>query len=186
MALFHTHPLASTYPAHLLILPEAPPSLLLNPARRMLLCHLAPATFPTPPPACEVPRSRLRHIRAPIPPTHPHPHACVSPGGEVPPGQLLDPVRGNVAFCAAASGWSFTLQSFARLYVDVYGAGFDPRWGAIALPFQGWGGPCTGRDATPGWRHGRGAGPGMKVVACQGPQQGRGGVGWWRVQECSC
>ncbi|GLC44572.1 hypothetical protein PLESTB_001320500 [Pleodorina starrii] len=48
-------------------------------------------------------------------------------GGEVPPERLLDPVRGNVAFCAAASGWSFTLQSFARLYADISGAGFDPR-----------------------------------------------------------
>ncbi|KAG2486973.1 hypothetical protein HYH03_014346 [Edaphochlamys debaryana] len=48
-------------------------------------------------------------------------------GGVVPPDMLLDPVRGNVAFTAASSGWSFTLQSFARLYADIYGAGFDPR-----------------------------------------------------------
>lgn len=48
-------------------------------------------------------------------------------GGLAAPEQLLDPVRGNVAFSSAISGWSFTLQSFARLYAEVYGAGFDPR-----------------------------------------------------------
>lgn len=46
----------------------------------------------------------------------------------MPPEQLLDPVRGNVTFSAAQSGWSFSLQSFARLYAEIYGAGFDPRW----------------------------------------------------------
>ena len=49
----------------------------------------------------------------------------------------LDPVKGNVGFASAAAGWSFTLQSYARLYVDVYGSAFDPRefarrlWGDV-------------------------------------------------------
>lgn len=34
-------------------------------------------------------------------------------------------MRGNVAFTSAQSGWSFTLQSFAKLYADVFGAAFD-------------------------------------------------------------
>lgn len=43
-------------------------------------------------------------------------------------GELeVDPVRGNVIFSSAISGWSFTLDSFAQLYVDVSGASMDPR-----------------------------------------------------------
>ena len=30
-----------------------------------------------------------------------------------------------MGFAAAQSGWSFTLQSFARLYADVYGMRLD-------------------------------------------------------------
>ena len=30
-------------------------------------------------------------------------------------------MQGNVAFSSAQSGWSFTLQSFAQLYGDVFG-----------------------------------------------------------------
>jgi 116 kDa U5 small nuclear ribonucleoprotein component len=37
----------------------------------------------------------------------------------------VDPVRNNVAFTSAQSGWSFTLQSFAQLYADVFGTAFD-------------------------------------------------------------
>lgn len=49
----------------------------------------------------------------------------------------VDPIKGNVAFGACQSGWSFTLQSFAQLYCDVYGAALDPKefarrlWGDI-------------------------------------------------------
>eukprot|EP00798_Chlamydomonas_sp_ICE-L_P019957 gene19957-26665_t len=49
----------------------------------------------------------------------------------------LDPVRGNVTFSAAISGWSFTLSSFSQLYADVFGGSFDPKelsrrlWGDI-------------------------------------------------------
>jgi U5 small nuclear ribonucleoprotein component len=45
----------------------------------------------------------------------------------------VDPVRGNVVFSAAISGWSFTLTSFAHLYVDVTGGAFDPRCAAVHL-----------------------------------------------------
>ena len=31
----------------------------------------------------------------------------------------VHPVKGNVAFSAANSGWSFTLRSFAQLYLQV-------------------------------------------------------------------
>ena len=34
-------------------------------------------------------------------------------------------MKGNVAFASAQAGWSFTLQSFARLYADVYGTYID-------------------------------------------------------------
>lgn len=37
----------------------------------------------------------------------------------------VDPVRGDVAFTSAQSGWSFTLQSFAQLYADVFGVPLD-------------------------------------------------------------
>mmetsp|Transcript_18570 Transcript_18570/g.39863 ORF Transcript_18570/g.39863 Transcript_18570/m.39863 type:complete len:988 (-) Transcript_18570:519-3482(-) len=49
----------------------------------------------------------------------------------------VDPVKGNVAFSAGLYGWSFTLRSFAHLYSDIYGGGFDPKefarrlWGDI-------------------------------------------------------
>lgn len=43
----------------------------------------------------------------------------------------LDPVKGNVAFGSCISGWSFTLESFAHLYCDVYEAHIDPRWASF-------------------------------------------------------
>ncbi|XP_020109365.1 110 kDa U5 small nuclear ribonucleoprotein component CLO-like isoform X2 [Ananas comosus] len=39
--------------------------------------------------------------------------------------QLVDPVAGNVCFASATAGWSFTLQSFAKLYVKLHGIPFD-------------------------------------------------------------
>ena len=36
-------------------------------------------------------------------------------------------MKGNVAFSSATAGWSFTLQSFAQLYADVYGVAIDAR-----------------------------------------------------------
>ena len=37
----------------------------------------------------------------------------------------VHPAKGNVAFASAESGWSFTLRSFAQLYMDVHGTYFD-------------------------------------------------------------
>ncbi|KAL4855038.1 U5 small nuclear ribonucleoprotein component CLO [Chlorella vulgaris] len=39
----------------------------------------------------------------------------------------VDPLKGNVAFAAALYGWSFTLESFATLYCEVYDAPMDPK-----------------------------------------------------------
>ncbi|KAG0465886.1 hypothetical protein HPP92_020050 [Vanilla planifolia] len=39
--------------------------------------------------------------------------------------QIIDPAAGNVCFASASAGWSFTLQSFAKLYVKVHGISFD-------------------------------------------------------------
>ncbi|KAF3788960.1 U5 small nuclear ribonucleoprotein component [Nymphaea thermarum] len=39
--------------------------------------------------------------------------------------QTIDPTAGNVCFASANAGWSFTLQSFAKLYVKLHGIPFD-------------------------------------------------------------
>ncbi|KAL9248710.1 110 kDa U5 small nuclear ribonucleoprotein component CLO-like protein [Drosera capensis] len=39
--------------------------------------------------------------------------------------QRIDPVAGNVCFASATAGWSFTLQSFAKMYVKLHGIPFD-------------------------------------------------------------
>ncbi|ERN10847.1 110 kDa U5 small nuclear ribonucleoprotein component CLO [Amborella trichopoda] len=39
--------------------------------------------------------------------------------------QAIDPAAGNVCFASASAGWSFTLQSFAKLYVKLHGIPFD-------------------------------------------------------------
>lgn len=39
--------------------------------------------------------------------------------------QTFDPASGNVCFASASAGWSFTLQSFAKLYVKLHGIPFD-------------------------------------------------------------
>ncbi|GFQ02674.1 116 kDa U5 small nuclear ribonucleoprotein component [Phtheirospermum japonicum] len=39
--------------------------------------------------------------------------------------QVIDPVIGNVCFASASAGWSFTLLSFAKLYVKLHGISFD-------------------------------------------------------------
>lgn len=38
---------------------------------------------------------------------------------------VIDPSAGNVCFSSATAGWSFTLQSFARLYLKLHGIPFD-------------------------------------------------------------
>ena len=37
----------------------------------------------------------------------------------------MSPVQGTVGFASAQSGWSFTLQSFSKLYCEVYGIQLD-------------------------------------------------------------
>ncbi|KAK9130534.1 hypothetical protein Sjap_011021 [Stephania japonica] len=39
--------------------------------------------------------------------------------------QVIDPAAGNVCFASASAGWSFTLLSFAKLYVKLHGIPFD-------------------------------------------------------------
>ncbi|KAI4377176.1 hypothetical protein MLD38_014852 [Melastoma candidum] len=39
--------------------------------------------------------------------------------------QVIDPAAGNVCFASATAGWSFTLQSFAKLYLKLHGIPFD-------------------------------------------------------------
>lgn len=58
---------------------------------------------------------------------------AVAFGGD--PSAALDPGKGNVAFAAPLYGWSFTLESFARLYADLHDAPMDPR----ALASRLWG-----------------------------------------------
>ncbi|ONK68357.1 uncharacterized protein A4U43_C05F10570 [Asparagus officinalis] len=47
--------------------------------------------------------------------------ASSSAGGS----QTVDPAAGNVCFASGSAGWSFTLQSFAKLYVKLHGIPFD-------------------------------------------------------------
>lgn len=49
----------------------------------------------------------------------------------------VDPIKGNIAFSSALYGWSFTLESFSKLYCDVYGVAVDHKefarrlWGDV-------------------------------------------------------
>lgn len=38
----------------------------------------------------------------------------------------LDPALGNVCFASGTGGWSFTLHTWAQLYVQLHGVPFDP------------------------------------------------------------
>lgn len=40
---------------------------------------------------------------------------------------LLDPCQGNVAFGSCISGWTFTLESFAKLYTEIYASPMDSK-----------------------------------------------------------
>lgn len=62
---------------------------------------------------------KLRHTLEVI---NNHITAASSTAGHV---QVIDPVAGNVCFASATAGWSFTLQSFAKLYVKLHGIAFD-------------------------------------------------------------
>ncbi|CAN4103624.1 unnamed protein product [Withania somnifera] len=48
--------------------------------------------------------------------------------------QVIDPALGNVCFASATAGWSFTLQSFAKLYVKLHGVAFDANKGFKKKP----------------------------------------------------
>lgn len=58
---------------------------------------------------------KLRHTLEVI---NTHISAASSIAGGV---QVVDPVAGNVCFASATAGWSFTLQSFAKLYGKLHG-----------------------------------------------------------------
>lgn len=49
--------------------------------------------------------------------------ASLFTGADEPP--VVDPILGNVCFASATAGWSFTLLSFAKLYVKLHGIPFD-------------------------------------------------------------
>jgi U5 small nuclear ribonucleoprotein component len=62
---------------------------------------------------------KLRHTLEVI---NNHISAYSSKAGNV---EYIDPAAGNVCFASASAGWSFTLQSFAKLYVKLHGIPFD-------------------------------------------------------------
>ncbi|KAK9098455.1 hypothetical protein Syun_025500 [Stephania yunnanensis] len=62
---------------------------------------------------------KLRHI---IEVVNNHVSAASATAGGL---QVIDPAAGNVCFASASAGWSFTLQSFAKLYVKLHGIPFD-------------------------------------------------------------
>ncbi|KAK8545022.1 hypothetical protein V6N13_066336 [Hibiscus sabdariffa] len=62
---------------------------------------------------------KLRHTLEVI---NSHISAASTTAGNVP---VIDPAAGNVCFAGASAGWSFTLQSFAKLYVKLHGIPFD-------------------------------------------------------------
>ena len=65
------------------------------------------------------PRDAYFKIRHTLDVINTHITAASSTAGNV---QTIDPVAGNVCFASATAGWSFTLQSFARLYLKLHGA----------------------------------------------------------------
>ncbi|KAI9079028.1 hypothetical protein K1719_039028 [Acacia pycnantha] len=62
---------------------------------------------------------KLRHTLEVI---NNHISAASSTAGNV---QIIDPAAGNVCFASATAGWSFTLQSFAKLYGKLHGIPLD-------------------------------------------------------------
>ncbi|CAB4272248.1 unnamed protein product [Prunus armeniaca] len=62
---------------------------------------------------------KLRHTLEVI---NNHITAASSTAGNV---QIIDPLAGNVCFASATAGWSFTLQSFAKLYIKLHGVDLD-------------------------------------------------------------
>lgn len=68
------------------------------------------------------PKDAYHKLRHTIEAINTHITAFSSTAGNV---QVIDPALGNVCFASASAGWSFTLQSFAKLYVKLHGIPFD-------------------------------------------------------------
>ncbi|KAK4753930.1 hypothetical protein SAY87_002034 [Trapa incisa] len=68
------------------------------------------------------PRDAYHKLRHTIEVINNHIAAASSTAGGV---QVIDPAAGNVCFASATAGWSFTLQSFAKLYLKLHGIPFD-------------------------------------------------------------
>lgn len=68
------------------------------------------------------PKDAYHKLRHTIEVINNHISAVSSTAGNV---QLIDPAAGNVCFAGATAGWSFTLHSFARLYLKLHGIPFD-------------------------------------------------------------
>ncbi|GMP68017.1 hypothetical protein CsSME_00027783 [Camellia sinensis var. sinensis] len=68
------------------------------------------------------PKDAYHKLRHTIEVINNHISAASSTAGNV---QIIDPAVGNVCFASASAGWSFTLQSFAKLYVKLHGIPFD-------------------------------------------------------------
>ncbi|KAL0436411.1 UNVERIFIED_CONTAM: U5 small nuclear ribonucleoprotein component CLO [Sesamum radiatum] len=68
------------------------------------------------------PKDAYHKLRHTIEVINNHITAASSTAGNV---QVVDPAVGNVCFASASAGWSFTLQSFAKLYVKLHGIPFD-------------------------------------------------------------
>ncbi|XP_044464193.1 110 kDa U5 small nuclear ribonucleoprotein component CLO [Mangifera indica] len=68
------------------------------------------------------PKDAYHKLRHTIEVINNHISAASTTAGNV---QVIDPAAGNVCFASASAGWSFTLQSFAKLYVKLHGVPFD-------------------------------------------------------------
>ncbi|KAF2310523.1 hypothetical protein GH714_013540 [Hevea brasiliensis] len=68
------------------------------------------------------PKDAYHKLRHTIEVINNHITAVSSTAGNV---QVIDPAAGNVCFAGATAGWSFTLQSFAKLYLKLHGIPFD-------------------------------------------------------------
>ncbi|KAF5948183.1 hypothetical protein HYC85_014140 [Camellia sinensis] len=68
------------------------------------------------------PKDAYHKLRHTIEVINNHISAASSTAGNV---QIIDPAVGNVCFASASAGWSFTLHSFAKLYVKLHGIPFD-------------------------------------------------------------
>ncbi|KAK6915008.1 116kDa U5 small nuclear ribonucleoprotein component, N-terminal [Dillenia turbinata] len=68
------------------------------------------------------PKDAYHKLRHTIEVINTHISAASSTAGRV---KTIDPATGNVCFASACAGWSFTLQSFAKLYVKLHGIPFD-------------------------------------------------------------